>query len=74
MSYFLKHRSKSIPTTGENRGHIDYKQDYTEFWLNNIVNAKDSAAGFLAFAKKCGENIYELHKDNTWQSIAQSWK
>ena len=74
MSYFLKHRSKSIPTTGENRGHVDYKQDYTDFWLNNIVNAKNSEAGFLAFAKKCGENIYELHKDNTWQSIAQSWK
>ena len=74
MSYFLKHRSKSIPTTGEKRGHIDYKKDYTDFWLNNIVNAKDSAAGFLAFAKKCGENIYGLHKQDTWKSISEAWK
>ena len=74
MSYFLKHKSKSIPTTGKNRGHVDYKQDYTDFWFNNIVNAKDSAAGFLAFAKKCGQNVHELHKQDIWKSIVESWK
>ena len=74
MSYFLKHKSKSIPTTGQKRGHIDYKRDYTDFWLNNIVNAKDSNTGFLAFAKKCGQNIYELHKQNIWKSVATSWE
>jgi hypothetical protein len=74
MSYFMKHKSKSIPTTGEKRGHIDYNQDYTDFWLNNIVNAKDSAAGFLAFAKKCGQNVHALHEQDTWKSIAEAWK
>jgi hypothetical protein len=74
MAYFLKHKDKSIPTTGEKKGHIDYKQDYTDFWLNNIVNAKDTSQGFLSFAKKCGQNIYALHKQEIWKNIYEAWK
>ena len=73
LSYFLKHKSKRIKTTGENKGQINYKEDYTDFWLNNVVKAKDKNKGFLSFAKKCGENFYMLQKDKNWQTINDVW-
>ena len=71
MSYYAKHKKKSIPTT--TNGSVLYKKDYTEFWYKNVVQAKDTKKGFLSFAKSCGENLYSLQQDKMWASVIKAW-
>jgi len=73
LSYFIKHNSKSIKTIGNGTGHIDYDKDYTPFWKNKVVNATDKNAGFLAFGKKCGENLYWMQQQKQWQDVKKIW-
>ena len=73
LSYFIKNKSKTIMTTGEGKGHIDYKNNYTDFWLNDVINAKDRTSGFMSFGKKCGENIYAMQKEKKWAEVKKFW-
>lgn len=73
ITYMIKNKSKKIVTTGEGKGHVDYKNNYTEFWLDKIVNAKDKNAGYMAFGKMCGENIYAMQKEKQWQEVKKFW-
>jgi hypothetical protein len=71
MAYYAKHKQKSIPTT--QTGSVIYKDDYSDFWRKNIVDAKDPTIGFKAFAKLCGENLFKLSTDPKWKSIIEAW-
>ena len=73
LSYFLKHKSKKIVTLGDGTGHINYDEDYTDFWKQNVVYATDKAAGYLAFGKKCGENLYSMQQIEQWRDIVKFW-
>ena len=81
LNYFMKHRSKKIPVNSD--GSVRYAEDYTDFWIKNVIDPakitdpslheKRVHAGWINIAKKCGENVYNLKQKKEWNEVATFW-
>lgn len=67
--YFLKHRSKSIPT--DDNGKSLFKQDYTDFWYNNFVIGGNQGA--INIAKKMTDNLNSFLNQPKFKNIMKYW-
>ena len=69
-SYFLKHKNKSIQT--DSRGYTDFKNDYTQFWNDNVINAVGTA-GLVQVGKAMADNLEALLSSYKYRNINLYW-
>jgi cbb3-type cytochrome oxidase subunit 3 len=66
-AYFIKHRNKTIATTKE--GKVDYKNDYTEFWYENMI----TNTNYLKVGKKLADSYWPVVNKPLWKNIFKYW-
>lgn len=69
-SYFLKHKNKSIVTLPN--GKTDFAKDYTDFWLNNVVQ-NPGTLGLVQVAKAMVDNLDYLYAQPKYKNILKYW-
>ena len=71
LTYFMKHKNKSIPTV--KNGAVNYNQDYTDFWIRNVIKPKNTRQGWLNVGKECAKNLYVMMQNPVWKEIYTNW-